>query len=209
MKVTVLNHPLIQSKITTLRNIKTDKKLFKTTLNEIAQLLVYETTSNLQTITEQINTPITSTLGYKLKSEIVLVVLLRAGMGLLNGFSSIIPDAEIGFIGLKRNEQTLQAEIYLNQLPSDLSNKTVIILDPILATGNSTNKAIELIKKHSDTGLKVKFVGVVGCQVGVDNLLKENPDIEIYLGALDEKLNEHGYLVPGLGDAGDRLFGKN
>lgn len=203
--VKVLTHPLINHKLTQMRDIRTGTKEFRENLDEIAGLMVYEITRNLQTDSIEVVTPICPTKGEVLTKSVVLVPILRAGLGMVDGIKKLIPTAKIGHIGMYRNEETLQPCFYYAKFPHELDKATVFILDPMLATGGSAKGAIAEVKKH---GAKdIKLICLVGVQYGVDAVQKAHPDVEIYLAALDEKLNEIGYIVPGLGDAGDRLFG--
>lgn len=201
----VLKHPLINHKLTQMRDVKTGTKDFRENLDEIAGLMVYEITRNLKTDEIEIETPMCQTKGQVLRKNVVLVPILRAGLGMVDGIKKLIPTAKIGHVGMYRNEETLQPCFYYAKFPADLENATVFVLDPMLATGGSAKGAIKELK---DRGAKdIKLICLVGVQYGVDAVLKDHPDVEIYLAALDEKLNEIGYIVPGLGDAGDRLFG--
>ncbi|MCK9198034.1 MAG: uracil phosphoribosyltransferase [Erysipelotrichales bacterium] len=201
----VLNHPLINHKLTTMRRIETGTKDFRENLDEIAGLMAYEITRNLETEDVEITTPICKTTGKQLTKKIVLVPILRAGLGMVDGIRELIPTAKIGHVGLYRNEETLEPCEYYAKFPLELVSATVFILDPMLATGGSASAAISLVKKH---GAKdIKLICLVGVQQGIDKVQKDHPDVDIYLAAKDEKLNDIGYIVPGLGDAGDRLFG--
>ena len=201
----VVNHPLILHKLTTMRKIDTGTKDFRENLDEIAGLMAYELTRNLPLEEEDIETPICKTVGYHLKKDIVLVPILRAGLGMVDGIKKVIPTAKIGHIGLYRNEDTLEPQEYYKKFPANIKDSTVFILDPMLATGGSSVAAIDKVK---ETGAKdIKLLCLVGVQEGVDNVLKHHPEVDIYIASLDERLNEKGYIVPGLGDAGDRLFG--
>lgn len=201
----VLKHPLIEHKLGIIRNKETKTKEFRETVNEIAGLLTYEITRNLKLKPKQIDTPVSKTTVYELEDEVVIVPILRAGLGMVDGIHNLVPNAKIGHIGLYRDEETLEAKEYYAKFPTNIKNSTVLLIDPMLATGNSTVKAIEILKEK---GVKeIIFVGIVGSPTGVKKIQETNPDVKIYLAALDEKLNENGYIVPGLGDAGDRLFG--
>lgn len=204
-QVHILKHPLIDHKLTIIRNKETKTKEFRETVSEIAALLTYEITRNLSLKEKEIETPVSKTLGHELKDEIVIVPILRAGLGMVDGIHNLIPSAKIGHIGLYRDEETLEAKEYYAKFPLEIENSIVLLIDPMLATGNSTIKAIEILKEKK--AKEIIFVGLVGSPEGVEKLQKAYPDTKIYLAALDEKLNENGYIVPGLGDAGDRLFG--
>lgn len=201
----ILKHPLIDHKLTIIRNKETKTKEFRETVSEIAALLTYEITRSLSLKEKVIETPVSKTLGYELKDEIVIVPILRAGLGMVDGIHNLIPSAKIGHIGLYRDEETLEAKEYYAKFPLEIENSIVLLIDPMLATGNSTIKAIEILKEKK--AKEIIFVGLVGSPEGVEKLQKAYPETKIYLAALDEKLNENGYIVPGLGDAGDRLFG--
>lgn len=204
-QVHILKHPLIDHKLTIIRNKETKTKEFRETVSEIAALLTYEITRNLSLKEKEIETPVSKTLGHELKDEIVIVPILRAGLGMVDGIHNLIPSAKIGHIGLYRDEETLEAKEYYAKFPLEIENSIVLLIDPMLATGNSTIKAIEILKEKK--AKEIIFVGLVGSPEGVEKLQQAYPDTKIYLAALDEKLNENGYIVPGLGDAGDRLFG--
>jgi len=204
-QVHILKHPLIDHKLTIIRNKETKTKEFRETVSEIAALLTYEITRNLSLKEKEIETPVSKTLGFELKDEVVIVPILRAGLGMVDGIHNLIPSAKIGHIGLYRDEKTLEAKEYYAKFPLEIENSIVLLIDPMLATGNSTIKAIEILKEKK--AKEIIFVGLVGSPEGVEKLQKAYPETKIYLAALDEKLNENGYIVPGLGDAGDRLFG--
>jgi uracil phosphoribosyltransferase len=201
-----ITHPLIQSKITQIRIKDTPTKMFKELVHEISALMCYEITRDLETEKFEIETPICKTIGYRIKGEdLVLVPILRAGLGMVEGIQDLIPNAKIGHIGVYRDHETLQPVEYLCKLPPKMEGRNVILLDPMLATGGSAIKAIEILKNHKVNSIRLACL--VGCPEGVENLHKIYPEIPIYLAAMDEKLNGSGYIVPGLGDAGDRLFG--
>lgn len=205
MATTVLNHALIKHKLTIMRDKNTSTYIFKQNLDEIAKLMAYEVTRNVPLKDKEIETPVCSTVGKEINQQIVLVPILRAGIGLVDGFRDIIPTAKIGHIGMYRDEETLIPHEYYARFPSGIEDSLVIVVDPMLATGGSASMAIQNIK---DRGAKhILLVCLVGAPEGVALIEKEHPDVDITLAALDEKLNENGYIVPGLGDAGDRLFG--
>ena len=205
MSTIILNHPLIDHKLTIMRNKETGTKEFRQNLDEIAMLMAYEVTKSLSTKNIEIETPLCSMTGKQLVRPIVLVPILRAGLGLVDGFKAIIPTAKVGHIGMARNEETLEPEEYYAKFPPCLPHGDVIVLDPMLATGGSASAAITNIKKR---GAKyIKLACLVAAPEGVEVIKKDHPDVDIVICALDEKLNEKGYIVPGLGDAGDRLFG--
>ena len=204
-KVIIPDHALIKHKITILRDKNTIVSDFRKLIGEIAMLLGYETTKDLELSETPVTTPLCETKGYALSKQVVLVPVLRAGLGMVDAFLSLIPAAKVGHIGLSRNHETLLPEEYYLNLPSDISEREVLVLDPMLATGGSAAAAIDLIKKKG--AKNIKYVGIIGAPEGVKALSEAHPDVDIYLASLDEKLNEKGYIVPGLGDAGDRIFG--
>jgi len=203
--LTIINHPLLEHKMAIIRNKDTDTKTFRENLNEIGSLVTYEITRDLETKTIEVETPIARTTCSILAKEVVIVPILRAGLGMVDGIQKIIPTAKIGHIGLWRDEETLQPHEYYLKLPKEIINATVLIVDPMLATGGSAVVAIDQVMKR---GAKdVRFVGLVGCKEGVKAIHDRFPLVQIYLVKLDDHLNEKGYIVPGLGDCGDRLFG--
>lgn len=205
MATTVLNHALIKHKLTIMRDKNTSTYIFKQNLDEIAKLMAYEVTRNVPIRDKVIETPVCQMVGKEIDQQIVLVPILRAGIGLVDGFRDIIPTAKIGHIGMYRDEETLIPHEYYARFPSGLEDSLVIVVDPMLATGGSASMAIQNIKNRG--AKNILLVCLVGAPEGVALIEKEHPDVNITLAALDEKLNEHGYIVPGLGDAGDRLFG--
>ena len=205
MQITVVEHPLIKHKLSKMRDINSTSRDFREWLDEIAMLMTYEVTRDLELDEMPVQTPICETTGYKLHNNIVVVPILRAGLGMVDGMLNLIPAAKVGHIGMYRNEETLEPVEYYCKLPSDINEREVFVLDPMLATGGSSCDAIAQIKKR---GAKhIKFIGLVAAPQGLKALHEAHPDVDIYVGALDEKLNENGYIVPGLGDAGDRIFG--
>ena len=204
-RVTVMNHPLISHKLAILRHKDTKSKDFRELLNEIASLMTYDICRDLKTKEVLVETPICIAKCQELDKDIILVPILRAGLGMVEGILQLIPTAKVGHIGLYRDEETHEPCEYYAKFPSGLTEATVFVLDPMLATGGSAAAAITMIKKR---GAKdIRYIGLVGAPEGVEKLQSEHPDIDIYLAALDEKLNENCYIVPGLGDCGDRLFG--
>ena len=202
----IVNHPLIQHKISLLRNKATGTKEFRDLVNEIAMLLCYEATRDLPTEEVEIETPVSVARTKVLAGrKLALVPILRAGMGMLDGMLSLSPAAKVGFIGLYRDESTLQPVEYFCKLPSDIEERDVIVLDPMLATGGSATDAISQIKKRG--ARHIKFICLIAAPEGIDALHTAHPDVDIYIAAKDERLNEQGYIVPGLGDAGDRIYG--
>ena len=206
MGVHIVDHPLIQHKLTLIRDEKTGTKDFREMLEEIATLMAYEITRNLPLEDFKVKTPVAECTGKILVGRKVGVVpILRAGLGMLGGVLNLIPNAKVGHIGLYRDEETLEPHEYFAKFPSNLPDAVVMVLDPMLATGGSASAAIDMIKKRGAT--VIKLICLVGAPEGVKRIEEDHPDVDIYLAALDEKLNEHGYIVPGLGDAGDRIFG--
>lgn len=205
-KLEVLDHPLIQHKMSIIRNKDIGTKVFREMVNEIAMLMAYDVTRDMPLEDVEIETPICKTTKKRLAGKKLAVVpILRAGLGMVDGVVSMIPAARIGHIGMYRDEETLQPVEYFVKLPEDIDQREVLIVDPMLATGGSANMAIEALKKR---GAKtIKLVVLVSAPEGVKAVQDEHPDVDIFTAALDEGLNEHGYIVPGLGDAGDRLFG--
>lgn len=204
--LTVIEHPLVKSKITQMRDKNTTTKEFGELVDEISGLMCYEITRDLPVEEIEIETPITKTTGYRIKgNDMAIVPILRAGLGMVKGIHELIPTAKIGHIGLYRDHDTLQPVEYLCKLPTDIESRDVILVDPMLATGGSAIKAIEILK---DKGAKsIRLACLVGCPEGVKAVHDAYPDVPMFLAALDEKLDENGYIVPGLGDAGDRLYG--
>ncbi len=201
----VLEHPLITHKLTQLRRKETGTKDFREILNEIAGLMAYEITRDIPLNKVEIESPVSKCSTFEIANNIVLVPVLRAGLGMVYGITNLIPTAKIGHIGMYRDPETLEPKNYFAKFPNNLSESMVMILDPMLATGGSASGAIQAVK---DLGAKaIKIVCVVGAPEGVQRIEKDHPDVDIFLASLDEKLNDHGYIVPGLGDAGDRLFG--
>jgi len=205
-KVVVMDHPLIQHKIGVIRNIETGTKDFRQTISEIAMLITYEATRNLPLSDVEIETPICKTVAKALKGKkMAIVPILRAGLGMVDGVLAMIPAAKVGHIGLYRDPETHDPVEYYCKLPADCEEREVFVVDPMLATGGSSAAAIQMLK---DRGCKkIHFMCIIAAPEGVKRMQDEHPDVDIYIGALDEKLNEHAYIVPGLGDAGDRIFG--
>lgn len=201
----VLDHPLIKHKLTHMRDKNTGTKDFRENLDEIAGLMAYEITRDLPLNDVEIETPIAKTIGKQLACNVVLIPILRAGLGMVDGIKRIIPTAKIGHIGLYRDEETLQPCEYYLKVPKDLDKAMVFILEPMIATGGSAVKAISLLKEYGASN--IKLISLVGVQIGIDAILEAHPDVDVFLASLDEGLNDVGYIVPGLGDAGDRLFG--
>jgi len=205
-KIVITNHPLIQHKLTLLRDKNTGSKEFRSLVGEISMLMCYEATRDLPLQEVEIETPIavakTKVISGK---KLAFVPILRAGLGMVEGVVALVPSARIGHIGLYRDPETLKPVEYYCKLPADINEREVIVLDPMLATGGSAVDAITLIKKREPKS--IKFMGIIAAPEGLEMLSKAHPDVDIFCAALDEKLNEHGYIVPGLGNAGDRIFG--
>lgn len=205
MSVTILNHSLIKHKLTIIRKTETKTKDFYQNVNEIAGLMAYEITRDFPLKEVEIETPICKSVQYELARDVVIVPILRAGLGMVDGIRSMVPTAKVGFVGLYRDETTLEPHEYYAKFPDTIVDSIVLVVDPMLATGGSASAAISLLKKK---GCKdIRYVGLVAAPNGVERLQHDHPDVPIYLASLDEKLNENGYIVPGLGDCGDRLFG--
>ena len=204
-KVHIMEHPLIKDKVTRLRDKDTKVKEFRELAYEIALLMGYETTRDLELVPHEVETPLTKTMGSYIKQTVCLVPILRAGLGMVDAIVSIMPYAKVGHIGLYRDPVTVQPVEYYCKLPVEVQDGLTIVLDPMLATGGSAAAAIDFIKQR---GAKdIKFMCLIAAPEGVEVLAKAHPDVEIYCAALDEGLNDHCYIVPGLGDAGDRIFG--
>ena len=205
-KVIVMDHPLIQHKIGLIRRIETGTKDFRQTIGEIAMLICYEATRELKLSDVEIETPICKAVVKELKGKkMAIVPILRAGLGMVDGVLELIPAARVGHIGLYRDPETLAPVEYYCKLPADCADRDVFVVDPMLATGGSAVAAIQMLK---DKGCKnIHFMCIIAAPEGVAKMQEQHPDVDIYIGALDEKLNDHGYIVPGLGDAGDRIFG--
>lgn len=205
-KVVIMNHPLIQHKIGFIRRKETGTKDFRQTISEIAMLICYEATRDLQLDQVEIETPICTTEVMELKGKkMAIIPILRAGLGMVDGVLNLIPAAKVGHIGLYRDPETLNPVEYYCKLPADCAERDVFVVDPMLATGGSSVAAIQMLK---DKGCKnIHFMCIIAAPEGVEKMKIEHPDVDMYIGALDEKLNSHGYIVPGLGDAGDRIFG--
>lgn len=206
MSLVVVNHPLIQHKLTIMRQTETGSKDFRQLLDEISLLLGYEVTRDLPVDDIQIKTPMCEMTGKALSGKkLAIVPILRAGLGMVNGLVDLIPAAKVGHIGLYRDHDTHQPVFYYCKLPEDIQNRIVIVCDPMLATGGSASDAIKMLKEKGCTS--VKLMCLVAAPEGVAKIEEDHPDVDIYVAALDERLNEDAYIVPGLGDAGDRIFG--
>ena len=204
--VTVFDHPLIQHKLAILRDKSTGTKQFRALVNEIAGLMCYEATRNLPTVEVEVETPITTAKCRVLAGKkLAIVPILRAGLGMVDAMVDLIPSAKIGHIGLYRDPQTHKPVEYYCKLPEDIENRQVYLVDPMLATGGSAVAAIDFLKAR---GCKnIIMMNIIGCPEGIKAVQEAHPDVELYLAACDEKLNDHAYIIPGLGDAGDRIFG--
>lgn len=205
VSVVILDHPLINHKMAIIRDKNTNTKSFSENVSEVAALITYEVSRDFPVSKREVETPLMACDCEILAKPIFIVPILRAGLGMVSGIHNIIPSAKIGHIGLYRDEKTLEPKIYFKKLPANIKDGIVILVDPMLATGNSAALAASIIKQQGATD--IRFVGLVGCPTGVKVLCDAHPDVRIYLAALDEKLDKNGYIVPGLGDCGDRLFG--
>lgn len=205
-KVTQIDHPLILHKLAFIRNKETGSKDFRELVEEVSMLMAYEVTRDLSTEEVEIETPICKTKCKMLSGKKVAIVpILRAGLGMVDGMLKLIPAAKVGHVGLYRDEETLQPVEYFCKLPQDIAERDVIVVDPMLATGGSAADAIMLLKQRG--AKKIRLMCLISSPEGIELVQKQHPDVDIYVAAIDEKLNEKGYIVPGLGDAGDRLFG--
>ncbi|MBQ8160849.1 MAG: uracil phosphoribosyltransferase [Clostridia bacterium] len=205
-KVTVFDHPLIQHKLSIMRDKDTGVKEFRELLEEISMLMIYEVTRDLETEEVEVETPIMKAKCRKLAGrKLAVVPILRAGLGMVDGVLNMIPAAKVGHIGLYRDPETLEPVEYYCKLPADSTEREIVVVDPMLATGGSASAAISFIKKRGCT--HIRLVNLIAAPEGVKRIQEDHPDVDIYIAALDDHLNEHGYIVPGLGDAGDRLFG--
>ena len=206
MKAIELKNPLVEHKLAILRDKKTGTKEFREIISELATILCYEAMKDAKTYETEIETPIKKMTTHKIdENHYAFVPILRAGTGMLDGIINVIPNAKIGHIGMYRDEKTFIPNVYFFKVPKDIDKREVIILDPMLATGGSGLDAIELLKKEGVT--EIKFLCIIAAPEGIERIEKEHPDVQIYCAAIDEKLNENAYIVPGLGDAGDRIFG--
>lgn len=205
-KVTVLDHPLIKHKVSILRDVNTGTNEFRKIVSEISMLMAFEVTRDLPLEEIEVETPLEKCTGYRLSGKkLGLVPILRAGLGMVDGMLSILPSAKVGHIGLYRDPETLLPVEYYLKLPTDIKDRDIFLLDPMLATGGSSIDAIDSLKKH---GVKsIRLINLIAAPEGVEAVKKAHPDVDIYVAALDRELNDHAYILPGLGDAGDRLFG--
>ena len=199
--VFIFDHPLVKHKIAILRDKNTGMKQFRELIEEITTIMTYESMRDVELVPVEVETPLEKTVQYKVKEEsIAIVPILRAGLGMVNGVHTVFPTACVGHIGMYRNEQTLEPQEYYCKLPDGIENKTVFLVDPMLATGGSAVDALNALKK-------IKFMAIIGAPEGIEKVATAHPDVKIYVSTLDRQLNAHGYILPGLGDAGDRLFG--
>lgn len=199
------SHPLVAHKLTRLRDKTTKPKKFRELIREISALLAYEATADLETATKSVETPLENTVGLELTQTIGLVPILRSGLGMVEGIWGLMPTAEVWHIGLYRDEQTLQPVQYYNKLPLEPTVSICLVLDPMLATGGSAVATVDILKEWGVQ--RIKFVGILAAPEGVEVMQRAHPDVPLHLAVIDKKLNQHGYIVPGLGDAGDRQFG--
>ena len=205
-QVHLISHPLVQHKLTLMRKKEASTNSFRTLLNEISMLMAYEVTRDMPMQEVEIDTPLETTTGKVIDGKkLVLASILRAGTGILDGMLSVVPGARVGHIGLYRDPKTLQAVEYYFKMPKDMQERDVVVVDPMLATGNSAVAAVTRLKQLQPRS--IKFVCLLTCPEGIATLHKAHPDVPIYTAAIDRQLNEHGYILPGLGDAGDRIFG--
>ena len=206
MNVNVMTHPLIQHKVTLIRSVETGTKDFRQLLEEIALLMGYEITRDLPLEDVKVQTPLVEAIGKQIAGKkLGIVPILRAGLGMVNGLLELMPMAKVGHVGMYRDPETLKPVEYYCKLPSDLADRRIIVTDPMLATGGSAAAAISLLKEKG--AKEIQLMCLVAAPEGVEVVNKAHPDVRIYVAALDEKLNDHGYILPGLGDAGDRIFG--
>lgn len=203
--LSIIEHPLIKRDLSFLRDKNTPSSTFRSILRRLTSLMAFEVTKDLELLTKEIETPLEVTQGHVLKDEIVLVPILRAGLGMVDAFLELIPEAKVGHIGLYRDEETLKPVDYYFKLPKNLEKSVTIILDPMLATGGSICAAVSYLKERG--AKKIKVASLIAAPEGINKLTKEHPDVKIYIAVLDRQLNQKGFILPGLGDAGDRIFG--
>lgn len=205
-KVVVMNHPLIEHKIGIMRRKATSTKEFRDLVSEVAMLICYESTRELPLADIEIETPLVKTIAHEIAGKkLCIVPILRAGLHMADGILNLIPNAKVGHVGLYRNEETLEPVEYFCKLPSDAAEREIFVVDPMLATGGSADAAITLLKKRGIK--KIHFLCIIAAPEGVKRFTEAHPDVDVFIGALDERLNENGYILPGLGDAGDRIYG--
>ncbi len=201
----LIEHPIIKRDVTILRDKDTDSEIFRAALQRVSNILAVELSKEFKLTEIEVETPLEKSRGAKLANDVILVPVLRAGLGMVNGFLQIIPEAKVGHIGLQRNEETLKPVEYYYKVPKNLESAEVVLLDPMLATGGSASEALKYLKKRG--AKKLAFACLVAAPAGVEKINSEHPDVKIFTAALDRELNSKGYILPGLGDAGDRTFG--
>lgn len=205
MNLRIVEHPLVHRNMTILRNKETLPENFRNAVGRISMLLAMEIMKLAETMEIAVQTPLENTIGHVLRREIILAPVLRAGLGMVNGFAALVPDIKVGHIGIQRNESTLEPVVYYSKAPVSIKNAMVVVVDPMLATGGSASAAVRFLKELG--AWKIYFASLLASPQGVQRLNSEHPDVEIFTAALDRELNEKGYILPGLGDAGDRMFG--
>ena len=206
MSLVIFDHPLVKHKVALLRDVNTHTNLFRELVEEITTLMAYEAFKDIDTKEIEVTTPLeTTTQTVVVENSVAIIPILRAGLGMVNGIHSLLPTAKVGHIGMYRDHETLQPKEYYCKLPENVQEKTCVVIDPMLATGGSAVAAIDLLKKQGCT--KIKLMNIIAAPVGVETVQKAHPDVQIYVAQLDRCLNENGYILPGLGDAGDRIFG--
>lgn len=206
MSLVIFDHPLVKHKVALLRDVNTHTNLFRELVEEITTLMAYEAFKDIDTKEIEVTTPLeTTTQTVVVENSVAIIPILRAGLGMVNGIHSLLPTAKVGHIGMYREHKTLQPKKYYCKLPENVQEKTCVVIDPMLATGGSAVAAIDLLKKQGCT--KIKLMNIIAAPVGVETVQKAHPDVQIYIAQLDRCLNENGYILPGLGDAGDRIFG--
>lgn len=204
--VFIFDHPLIKHKISILRDKNTGMKEFRELIEEITTIMTYESMRDVELVPVEVETPLEKTTQYRVAEDsIAIVPILRAGLGMVNGVHKVFPTAKVGHIGMYRDEETLQPQEYYCKLPEGIENKTVFLIDPMLATGGSASDALDALKKRGCK--KIKFMAIIAAPAGIETVAEKHPDVPVYVSTLDRQLNENGYILPGLGDAGDRLFG--
>ena len=207
MPVVTIDHPVIRTKLTELRDFSTEHRQFRAILEEIAMLMTYEITRTMPTRPRPVQTPMEKTTGHVLARPVTLVPVLRAGLGMTSGVMRVLTDVRVGHLGLRRDEETLEPIAYYQKLPPDIAETETIVVDPMLATGGSATAAISYLKRHGVASSSLKFMCLVAAPEGIAHLQHQHPDVPIYTAAIDRELNEKAYILPGLGDAGDRIFG--
>jgi len=203
--VNVITHPLVQHHLTRLRDKRTEPQEFRRVMNEVTSLMVYEATRSLRSRQLEVETPLETTTGSRLELDVILVPILRAGLGMLGSVLEMVPNCRVGFVGVKRDETTLQPKCYHQSLPPNLANFEILLIDPMLATGGSAVAALDLLVEEG--ARQIRLVNLLATPDGIDRVQKHHPGVRIYTAAIDRQLNPRGYILPGLGDAGDRLFG--